>query len=298
MEPPADFNAYHSRILGLEFMNFMSYIGRPLGRYSIRVNTLKSSERDVTRFLRENHVDYGRIPWCPDGLWVSSNELDTLEHQLGYYYIQDASSMIPAEALDPKPGERVLDLCASPGSKTTQIAAKMGNRGVLVANEPNYTRLRGLVYNIQRCGIMNCVITKRDGCSYSKFGEKFARVLVDAPCSDVGTVRRNPFALKFWSVERIRKLSNLQRKLALEGFRMLEKGGTMVYSTCTTSVEENETVVESVLDGFKDARLEEIRLDGLKSMPGLTERTRKCVRVLPQHNDTDSFFIAKVVKNG
>ena len=297
MNVPPSFKAYHSRILGFEVRNFMRYLERPLSRYSIRVNTLKSSERDVERFLRERHVDYGKIPWCESGLWVSSNELDTLEHQLGYYYIQDASSMIPPEALMPKPGETVLDLCAAPGSKTTQIASKMSNTGVLVANEPNAVRISGLVYNIQRCGVMNAVVTRKDGCSYAKFGMSFDRVLVDVPCSDVGTVRRNPMALGFWSLERIQKLSSLQKKLAAEGFKMLKPGGTMVYSTCTTSIEENELVVERLLDFYPTASLEKVSLPGLKSMPGLTERTRECARILPQHNDTDSFFIAKVVRH-
>jgi len=298
MNVPPGFKAYHSKLLGNEFRNFMRYIGRPLNRYSIRVNTLKSDMRQVMRILDEQHIDYGKIPWCSEGLWVSSNQLDILEHQLGYYYIQDACSMIPAQVLEPEPGEKILDLCASPGSKTTQIAALMKNTGVLVANEPNTMRIRGLVYNIQRCGVMNAVITKQDGCIYSRFNEKFDRILVDVPCSDVGTVRKNPFALKLWSLDRIQKLSNLQKKLAAEGFRMLKPGGTMVYSTCTTSIEENEHVVEDILNNFNNSKLEKIKLPGLESMRGLTEKTRNCMRILPQHNDTDSFFVAKVIKSG
>ena len=298
MNSPPNFKAYHSRVLGTEFRNFMRYLDRPLSRASIRVNTLKSNERDVTRFLRDQHIEYGNIPWCPEGLWVSSNEMDTLEHQLGYYYIQDSMSMVPAVALDPKPGDKILDLCAAPGSKTTQIASRMENRGLLVANEPNFTRLRGLIYNIQRCGVMNAAVTRRDGCNYFKFDFKFDRILVDVPCSDVGTVRRNPFALKNWSLDWISKLSVVQKKLAFEGFRRLKPGGVMTYSTCTTSIEENEQVVEALLSEFPDARIEKPDLPGLKYMPGLTEKTRDCIRVLPQHNDTDSFFVAKVVKGG
>jgi NOL1/NOP2/sun family putative RNA methylase len=298
MNVPAGFKAYHSRILGAEFRNFMRYIGRPLTRHSIRVNTLKSNERDVTRFLREQHIDYGKIPWVSEGLWVSGSELDTLEHQLGYYYIQDSMSMLPPAVLDPKPGERVLDLCAAPGSKTTQIAGRMENNGLLVANEPNFTRLRGLIYNIQRCGVMNCAVTRQDGCCYGRFNLKFDKILVDVPCSDVGTIRRNPFALKSWNLEWIRKLNVVQRKLAFEGFRMLKPGGVMVYSTCTTSIEENEQVVESVLLEFNNAKVEKPDISDLKFMPGLSEKTRDCIRVLPQHNDTDSFFVAKVVKHG
>ena len=298
MHVPDDFIAYHKKILGSDFKEFIDHIGRPLLRASIRVNNLKSTERTVTRFLREQHVDYGGIPWCKEGLWTSSSQLDSLEHQLGYYYIQDSSSMLPPVALDPKPGERILDICAAPGSKTTQIAARMENAGMLVANEPDFTRLRGLIYNIQRCGVSNCAVTRRDGCNYYKVAEKFDRILVDVPCSDVGTVRRNPFALKSWDLEWIQKLSVVQRKLAFQAFNMLAPGGTMVYSTCTTSLEENEQVVESILSEHSGAKLAKPDAPGLKFMPGLTEKTRECVRILPQHNDTDSFFVAKVVKNG
>lgn len=297
MKPPEEFLEYHRKLLGREYKDFMEYFTRPLERKSVRVNTLKCDTYAVKEILGRYHLEYGKIPWCSEGLWVSEGKLDTMEHQLGFYYIQSPVSMIPSVLLNPGDGDRVLDLCASPGSKTTHMAALMENKGLLVANEPNFVRIRALVLNIQRCGVMNAVVTKKDGCSYSKLKQTFTKILVDAPCSDVGTARKNPEALRLWSRERIRRLSNLQKKLVSEAYRMLEPGGTLVYSTCTTSLEENEQVVEHLLSTFDDAKIAEAKLPGLEYMHGLTSKTRNCMRILPQHNNTESYFTAKVVKN-
>ena len=293
-----DFEAYHRRLYQ-DYDGFISALRKP-ARKSIRANTLKASKAKVEGFLDRSSVGYEAIPWCPDALWIdaadSGFELDTVEHQLGYYYVQNSSSMIPPLVLDPKPSDSVLDLCAAPGSKTTHLAQLMENKGVLVANEASFVRVRALVINVQRCGVSNCVIARRDGVGFEKYDERFDKVLLDAPCSDIGTAKKNSQVIHRWSMERVRKLSNLQKKLIASAYNCLEEDGVLVYSTCTTSTEENEEVIEFLLEENEKAILEEIKISGLKTRTGLTEKTKECVRIMPQDNDTESYFIAKVRK--
>jgi NOL1/NOP2/sun family putative RNA methylase len=246
--------------------------------------------------LAEKNIEYGPVGWCADGLWVSSPNLDCIEHQLGLYYIQSASSMIAPQVLGP--GNRVLDMCAAPGGKTTHLAQLMGNKGLLVANEDNVSRIRGLVYNIQRCGLMNTIVTRIDGCRFDERQERFDRILVDAPCSSVGTLRKSHEVLGKWSIEWVRGLSQLQKKMALAAFDSLEAGGRMVYSTCTTTLEENEHVIEHLLTNRPEARCCKVRLDGIKFSRGMTEKAVDCARVWPKDNDTEPHFIAQVIKGG
>lgn len=291
-----EFAVYHRRLFR-DFDRFMSALRRPQ-RKAIRVNTLKASKDEIEGFLESRGVAFSRLPWYDDALWIDSDfELDTVEHQLGYYYVQSPSSMVPPLVLDPKPDESVLDLCAAPGSKTTQLAQLMRNGGVVVANEASFVRVRALVINIQRCGVSNAVVTRQDGCVFHKFGERFDRVLVDAPCSDVGTAGRNPQVLSQWSLERVRRLANFQRKLVSSAYSCLKPGGVLVYSTCTTSREENEDVVEHLIKENADAVLDEVRLPGLKVRSGLSPETRGCARILPQDNGLEAYFVARVCKN-
>ena len=291
-----EFDDYHRRLYK-DYDKFESALKKP-SRMSIRVNTLKASKERIEKFLKNNGVKYDPIPWCPEGLWIDSEfELDTVEHQLGYYYVQNSSSMIPSVVLDPKAGESILDLCAAPGSKTTHMAQLMENKGVLVANEASFVRIRALVINVQRCGVSNCVIARRDGIGFEKYNERFDKVLLDAPCSDIGTARKNPQVIARWTFDRVKKLSNLQKKLITSAYSCLNDGGLLVYSTCTTSTEENENVIEHLLETNRDAKLEEIVIEGIKTRKGLTQRTNETVRIMPQDNDTESYFIAKVRKN-
>lgn len=252
----------------------------------------------VRFWLESKKIESKQIPWCPEGLWIDSCiNLDTIEHQLGYYYIQGASSMVPSLILGPQPGDEVLDLCAAPGSKTTHIAQMMQNKGFLAANEGSFVRVRALVINIQRSGATNIVVTCRDGVGYEKFSERFNKVMLDAPCSDIGTARKNPRVLGMWNMGRVKRLSSLQKKLLLSAYRCLKDGGTLVYSTCTTPLEENEFVVEHLLQREDSASLGDINVPNLRVRKGLTPETRKCIRIMPQDNDSEAYFIAKVVKN-
>lgn len=291
------FAEYHRKLLGRDYDGFVSALSRPQ-RKSIRINTLKTCREKIVSFLEKNKIKFSPVPWCGDGLFVDERaDLDTVEHQLGYYYVQNSSSMIPALALNPAQGESVLDLTAAPGSKTSQLAALMENSGVLVANEASHVRVKALVINIQKCGVSNAVVTCQDGVGYERNRERFDKILLDAPCSDIGTARKNPDVIRRWSSDRIKNLAVLQKKLILSAYSCLKPGGVLVYSTCTTSLEENEQVVEYLLDKRGGAVVEEIKLHGLKTRHGLTDKAKNTIRLLPQDNDTESYYIAKVVRN-
>lgn len=213
--------------------------------------------------------------------------------------------MVPPLVLGPQPGERVLDMAAAPGSKTTQMAGMMRNRGLLIANDSSPVRVRGLIGNVDRAGCLNTVITRVDGQHLGKaLGGTCDRVLVDAPCSSEGTIRKSVQAIDTWSVRQFDVFPRVQRGLIAAGFDALRPGGVMVYSTCTIAPEENECVVSWFLERTPDAELLDIELPGLVMRPGLTawlddrfpEQLARCRRMLPQDNDTEPFFVALVRK--
>ena len=282
-------------------------------RRSIRVNTLKCSVKDVLKRL-ELHWKLDPIPWCKEGFWIDhKGEGDEyrrdvgnlLEHQLGYIYIQEAASMIPPIVLDPKPGELVLDMCAAPGSKTTQLAQYMQNQGLLICNDFKGDRIRSLGINSQRCGVSNEIITLMRGHRFKEF--QFDKILVDAPCSGTGTIRKSLKTLLMWNPNMIRRLAGQQRQLLETAFLNLKEEGTIVYSTCTLEPEEDEGVVSYLLEKYNNACLEKIpekTLPGLKRSPAVLEfnqkkfdpRVKDCLRIWPQDNDTEGFFVAKIKK--
>jgi len=290
-----------------EFIKYSkSYI-----RKSIRVNTLKISIKELKKRLEKNWV-LKQIPWCKEGFWIDYKaEQDdkrydignVLEHQLGYIYVQEAVSMIPPIVLSPRPGDKVLDVCAAPGSKASQIAALMQNKGLLVANDVQGDRLKALGINLQRMGVSNAIITQMPGQRFKKTTLLFDKVLVDAPCSGTGTIRRSLKTLRIWSPNMVRRLAAQQKQLVASGFEVLKRGGVMVYSTCTMEPEENEGVVSWLLDKYPGARVEKINLDIKRSavIPEFEGHVynpsiKHCLRIWPQDNNTGGFFIAKIKK--
>lgn len=279
---------------------FWEYMAKPL-RFSFRVNTLKAKIDEVIESLKDR-FEIEPIPWCKEGFFCDKEVGGTIEHQIGVIFSQEASSMIPAVVLDPKPGMLVLDMCASPGGKTTQIAQYMENEGCIVANDVKYDRINILISNIQRCGVLIAKVTMKDGRFFKRFKDTFDRILIDAPCSNVGMIRKNYRYLKMWSLKEVYSLSRLQKELVLAGYKALKPGGVMVYSTCTLDPLENEEVVDYLISNT-DAKLEEIDLPVKRTEP-ITEfdgkryddEVKKCLRIHPQDNDTEGFFIAKVVK--
>ncbi|MBI4146418.1 RsmB/NOP family class I SAM-dependent RNA methyltransferase [Candidatus Woesearchaeota archaeon] len=278
-------------------------------RKSIRVNTLKISVEECAKRLQK---DWKLEPvlWCPEGFYIEHKEgrLDvgnTIEHALGYYYVQEAASMIPPVVLQPQPGDLVLDMAAAPGSKTSQMAQYMQNKGLIVANDVKGDRLASLGINLQRIGATNTMSTLMQGQHFTKTGILFDKILLDAPCSGTGTIRKSPKTITMWNPDMITRISKLQHKLIMAAWQCLKPGGTMVYSTCSTEPEENEGTATFLLEHAPDAKIEDIDIpinrtntitefEGQKYHPD----TRHCLRLWPQDNDTEGFFIAKIRKEG
>jgi len=300
------------KLLGKEIELYLGILKKPL-QNSIRCNTLKINPEKLKKRLESlGWIIEQPFKENPE-IMIIKNELRpgelgrSLEHLLGYYYVQEISSMLPVLALKPEPGGFVLDLTAAPGSKTTQLAAFMKNTGAIIANDSNLGRLKILASNMERCGVLNAVITKKDGIFLCKRlkenGFLFDKILVDAPCSGEGTLRSNPVTYEMWNPHTIKSLSKLQKNLLTSAIEILKPQGELVYSTCTHAPEENEEVVDFVIKEFQDIEIESINLP-IKCRNGITEwngdrynqEVKKSCRIYPQDNDTEGFFIAKMRK--
>ena len=297
----------YKKLLGDRYDEYVKYSLSYLTR-SIRVNTLKASISKVKKRLEDKGWILYKIPFCKEGFWVvhKTGRLDignVLEYSLGYYYVQEAASMIPPVVLDPQENDLVLDLCAAPGSKTTQIGQYLNNTGLLIANDLNDMRMKPLGMNVQRIGLTNTIITKMYGQWFKKKGIMFDKILVDAPCSGTGTIRKSVKTLKIWNPIMIDRLASTQKKLIKGAFNILKPGGTMVYSTCSTEPTENEGVVTHLLETFQEAKILDIEMDINRSecyteFEGVefNPEVKKCLRLWPQDNNTEGFFVTKITK--
>ncbi len=292
-------------------------------RKSVRVNTLKCSVERFRKWAEEHQWSLTQVPWCPEGFFVDRENRDQalgrdLLHLLGYFYMQEAASMLPAELLDAQPGELILDMSAAPGSKTTSIAARMRGRGVIVANDVQEKRLWTLKHACQRLGLTNAVIVKKVGQWYAKhMTERFDRVLCDAPCTAQGTSRKDSDALMYSSDDNTVRMSRLQKELLEAAVHATKVGGRIVYSTCTLTPEENEGVIAFIMNKFSDQLkvvhfnealkdneiLEQAIEDSLLVQAALREAGASIpkegwplLRLWPQRFDTEGFFCAVLAK--
>jgi 16S rRNA (cytosine1407-C5)-methyltransferase len=303
---PHDFQQLLESLLGAKSTRFTSLIDiRPFPTF--RFNPLKHTIEFQRRLLKRQGFSFEDI----EGLAQVARVLDrehsigrSLSHFAGHLYIQDLGSMLPVVVLDPKPGERVLDMCAAPGSKTTHLAAVMGNRGLIVANDVSVKRLRSLMFNLRRMGVQNTAVCKGFGEQYGNLHfEAFQRVLVDPPCSALGTLQKSPEVLSWWTPARSRKLAGIQSRLLESGLKALKPGGILTYSTCTITPEENEGVIDLALREFP-VELEQINIPGIKTRPGLTRyglqqydsQLAKSIRLYPWDNQSEAFFVARLRK--
>ena len=284
--------------------NFLQILQTPL-RQSFRINTIKAIKQEVLSKLADIKLE--PIPWCDIAFRIIDpiNIGERIEHQIGLIYSQEAVSMIPALVLDPKPNDKILDICAAPGSKTTQIAQMMNNTGCIVANDISKKRINALISNIERLGILNTVITMQVGQKLGYYApEYFDKVLLDAPCSLEGTIRNTPEVLLNWKVTTIRRLAKLQKGLINSAYKCLKPDGVLVYSTCTFAPEENEGVIDYLLKKNPDVSIEPITLNSLKTRPAVldwgdthfNDKIKNAIRIYPQDNDTEGFFVAKIHK--
>lgn len=286
-----------------EFMKYnLSYLKR-----GIRVNTIKISIENLKARLPKCWK-LTPVPWCKEGFWIEHYEGrrdvgNLIEHQLGYIYVQEPASMIPPIILDPKPGDIILDMCAAPGSKTSQIAQYMKNKGLLIANDYKGIRLKPLGLNLQRCGVSNAIITLMSGTRFFKSNIMFDKILVDAPCSGTGTIRKSLKTLLIWNENMTKKLSSDQKRLLETGFVKLKTGGVLVYSTCSVEPEENEEVISWLLDKYENAYTDKIEINIKRSSPIMVYKGKRfnkgvenVLRIWPQDNDTEGFFVARIRK--
>lgn len=302
---PKEFLSRCGEILGSDFNEFLSF-SQSKPQKCIRVNTLRISVQEAKKELEKSGVKIRPVPFCFHALFADSSQRlgSLLWHSLGHYYLQDASSLVPVLCLEPKPGEKVLDIASSPGGKATHICQLMHDKGLLIATDSDYRRMPALRYNLARLGITCCATGIAKAESFNP-GIQFDKILVDAPCSSDSLIRQRPDALKGWSPELVKRKSELQKKIISNAFSLLKPKGTLVYSTCTLAPEENEEVVSHLLESELKAKIEKPKIEGLKSRQGISEwrgshynsEVKNCLRILPQDNNTEAFFTAKITKS-
>jgi 16S rRNA (cytosine1407-C5)-methyltransferase len=289
-----------------------TFVERPT---TFRVNTIKADKAEVLRELSQAGFGTHKVPWYSDAFILrgkTKRELTELSmYSEGKIYIQSLASMVPPLVLDPQPGERILDLTAAPGSKTSQIAAMMQTQGELVANDNNKVRFFKLKHNMEQLG----VATEREGWTFTlrlehgtglckEYPEYFDKILLDAPCSaEARFVEGKPKSFGFWKERKIKEMAYKQRQLLFSAWNALKPGGTLVYSTCTFAPEENEVQISRLLERNDDVEVLPVAIDGLKSLPCITEWKNKTLhtgvkqtlRIKP--DDTiEGFYIAKLKK--
>ena len=279
---------------------FLTVARSPLP-HVVRANTLKIAPSGLQQRLVGAGIGVTSYEWTKELFEITESPGRRIEHWLGLYYAQEAVQTLPVLALDPQPEETVLDLCAAPGGKTTFIAARMQNRGTLVANEPNGRRQMSLLANINRLGVLNAIITAYQGENFP-MATKFDRVLVDAPCSAEGTLRKVLALQHGASTGTIARLARLQKRLIVRAFDLLAPKGLLVYSTCTFAPEENEAVVAHLLQE-RAAAILPIKVPIVTST-GLTDwlnepfpaEIQRCIRVYPHHLDSGGGFVALIAR--
>lgn len=284
MNLPIEFEKKMKAFLGNEWDDFLySYDNNRF--QALRFNTLKvQSQEERMRILKTLKISSDKkVSWADEAYYFDENVRPGKHpyHEMGLYYIQEPSAMSAAALLAPKPGMRVLDLCAAPGGKSTQLATYLGDSGLLVSNEINTQRSRILSQNIERMGIKNAIVTNEDSFVLaSHFPGFFNAIQVDAPCSGEGMFRKLPEAIEQWSMENVAICAARQKEILDNAAVMLKPGGTIVYSTCTFSREENEDVIECFLERHPDFTLEEME------------------RFWPHKVDGEGHFVAKLVRRG
>ena len=281
------------RLLGDEYPAFLCALEAPPA-LALRLNPKrKDAESEAAPYID------GSVPWCGEGRYLAPLGKDedrpgtAIAHACGAFYLQEASAMASAAVLDARPGERVLDLCAAPGGKSTQIAAALGDRGLLLSNDPEPARARALAGNLERMGAANAVVT----CALprklaDRWGDCFDAVLVDAPCSGEGMFRRDPAARGEWNPASPEGCARRQAEILDQAARMLRPGGRLVYSTCTFNEYENEGSVLGFLRRHSDFVFEDFQLPGVGASSG------GMLRLFPHRQRGDGHFVAKLRRTG
>ncbi|AFA47161.1 RsmF rRNA methyltransferase first C-terminal domain-containing protein [Acetobacterium woodii] len=301
MELPEAFKEKMKNLMGSAYESLLDSYDQPESK-GIRTNTLKLKPAELVKILPFKTQD---VKWCEAGFYIDHEVRPGKNpyYYAGLYYVQEPTAMATVEVLDPQPGEWVLDLCAAPGGKSTQIGAKLQGQGILVANELVNSRAGILSSNIERMGIANAIVTNEfPERLVDSFHESFDKIVVDAPCSGEGMFRKDPGALADWSLERVDRCVGKQEKILESAHRLLKPGGVLVYSTCTFSPEENEQMIESFIAKYPYT-LADMKLSGITDH-GRVEWTRqnekaieKSLRIMPMNVNGEGHFIAKLIKS-
>lgn len=280
---------------------FWACLARPLPA-CLWVNPVKSSPERLLEALREAGYAPEPLGWYPGAYRLPGADKPgaTLAFAAGWYYVQEEIALTAVVALDPQPGERILDLCAAPGGKTAQIALRVGSEGVVIANELATRRLSSLRATIERLGLPQVVVMHHDGASLPLESGSFDRVLLDAPCSGEGTLRKRARSWKGYKPAFTETVQRVQRGLLEQALRLVKPDGVLVYSTCTYAPEENEAVLDAVLGDF--GYVEPFEIPGLRADSGILrwqgrsfrEDVAHARRYWPHLNDTGGFFVARI----
>lgn len=276
---PKAFIERMQKMLGSEYEDFEKSFERQEYQ-ALRLNPLKG---DSGRFLALSPFSLTPVPWEKNGYYYEESDRPGKHpfHEAGVYYIQEPSAMLPVTLLDVKPGERILDLCAAPGGKSTQIAAAMEGSGILISNEINPQRAKILAENMERMGVKNAIVVNHEPAHLlNRFPAYFDKILVDAPCSGEGMFRKNEEAIKEWSPENVEMCAERQDGILEIAAAMLHPGGRIVYSTCTFSEAENEGSVERFLKNHPEFQL------------------KKMERIWPHKVKGEGHFAAVLIKDG
>lgn len=302
MELPVAFEQKMREMLGPDYENYLASFECDAYQ-GLRVNTAKISVED---FLKLSPYELRQVPWCPNGFYYDKAQKPAKHpfYFAGLYYIQEPSAMTTASLLPVEEGDVVLDLCAAPGGKSTELAAKLHGTGLLVTNDISNSRAKALLKNIEVFGVGNALVTSEPPNELAKrFPGFFDKILIDAPCSGEGMFRKQGNMTKAWEKNGVDLFVGLQRSILKEAVTMLKPGGTMIYSTCTFSKEENEQAMEYLLSLDDSLHLQELPLfDGFdKGHPewGLTgnEELTKCRRLWPHRIEGEGHFVAMVRKD-
>lgn len=304
MNLPETFVSKMKRLLGSDYENYEKCFDLPR-HYGLRVNTAKIS---VDEFLKIAPWPLRPVPWIENGFYYDGDVYQPARHPYyfaGLYYLQEPSAMTPANRLPIDPGDRVLDVCAAPGGKATELGARLNGTGVLAANDLSSSRAKGLLKNLELFGIGNVlVLCEEPGKLVPCFQEYFDKILIDAPCSGEGMFRKDKKMIRAWEEHGPEYFSRIQKSIITQAARMLAPGGMLLYSTCTFDPEENEKTIEYLLQEYPEFQICDLRPYAGFS-PGIPEETNgknpdlsRTVRIFPYRMEGEGHYLALLKKGG
>lgn len=294
---PENYQQEMKELLKEEYEDYLTSMEQSYNR-ALRVNTLKISVED---FQKSVPFHLTPVPWCSDGFYYAEEDNVTAHpyYYAGLYYLQEASAMLPAEALPIEAGDIVLDACAAPGGKSLKLAAKLNGTGCLLSNDISASRSQALLRNIEKSGIKNAYVTSEDIAKLAKkYPDTFDKILIDAPCSGEGMFRKDPSLIRSYEEHGSSYYAPIQIEILNHAVSMLKEGGLILYSTCTFSKEEDEEVLQAVFHEHEDLSLVPLKPHYEGFAPGIGENMEHAVRLYPHRLNGEGHFTALLKKEG